>query len=213
MCNIIRFVCYQQIYSYHISTCVEIPSGPTHSLLISSHTHVDPGKRLARAAEGLGMHVQGVTSRSSRHALETLFATSDVVSLHCPVTDATIDLVDHRMLLQVIKPGALLLNLARAQVLNKEALLQALDEQPGRLGGVGLDVHWHEPADPLDPLYAHPKVLALPHAGVASVEVYEAYAELLVGNIISCREGGALRGVLNQVVASTHTHSTASQVS
>ncbi len=173
--------------THHSHTIQNLPSPPS------------TGTRLARAAEGLGMYVQGVTSSCTPDAMDALFRTSDVVSLHCPVTHATSNLVNHRMLLEVIKPGAILLNLARADVLNKDALLQALNA--GRLGGVGLDVHWHEPADPDDPLYANPKVLALPHAGVASVEVYDAYTELLVGNIVACREGKLLHGVLNGVQA------------
>ena len=47
-----------------------------------------------------------------------------------------------------------------------QALVDAL--QRGQLGGVGLDCHWHEPADPTDPLYADPRVLALPHLGATA---------------------------------------------
>ena len=91
-------------------------------------------------------------------------------------------------------------------------MLEALE--CGRLRGVGLDVHWNEPADPQDPLYRypgsiptlhltvdytnrHPGVLAMPHAGVAAQEVYEAYAELLVSNIEARRNNQPLKHVLN----------------
>jgi phosphoglycerate dehydrogenase-like enzyme len=60
---------------------------------------------------------------------------------------------------------------APPQVIDDAALLEAL--RAGRLGGVGLDVHSVEPADPGSELYTHPKVLALPHSGAATEEVYQ----------------------------------------
>jgi phosphoglycerate dehydrogenase-like enzyme len=92
----------------------------------------------------------GTTSRSSAEDLQRLLEGSDVVSIHCPLTAATAGLVGLPQL-RAMKPGALLLNCARGEVVDKTGLLQALRE--GRLGGVGLDVHWVEPADPDDELY------------------------------------------------------------
>ena len=64
-------------------------------------------------------------------------------------------------------------------MIDKEALVRALEA--GRLGGVGLDVHWQEPADPGEPLYQHPKVLALPHMGTITNEVSGRELRELVG--------------------------------
>jgi phosphoglycerate dehydrogenase-like enzyme len=58
-----------------------------------------------------------------------------------------------------MKPGAILVNCARGDVIDRAALVAALDH----LGGVGLDVLWDEPGDPADPLYRDPRVIALPH--------------------------------------------------
>jgi phosphoglycerate dehydrogenase-like enzyme len=94
--------------------------------------------------------VVGTTSRSSAEELQQLLEGSDVVSIHCPLTAATTGLIGLPQL-RAMKPGAILLNAARGEVIDKAGLLQALRE--GRLGGVGLDVHWVEPADPEEELY------------------------------------------------------------
>ena len=94
--------------------------------------------------------------------LETLFAESDAVSIHAPLTDETRGIVDAR-LLDRARPGLLLVNVARG------ALVRSLDDllaglASGRLGGVGLDVFEPEPPDVSHPLFAHPRVLCSPHA-------------------------------------------------
>lgn len=73
---------------------------------------------------------------------------------------------------------------------DEQALLEALES--GKLGGAGLDVHWEEPADPTDRLYQHPNVQATPHTGVCTHDVIDAYAALLVENIVRRREGREL---------------------
>lgn len=127
------------------------------------------GRCLERAAAcGLGMQVVGVTSRSSRAELEQLLGSCHAVSIHCPLDGRTRGLIGEAEL-GLMLPGALLINCSRGDVIDKGALLRALEA--GRLGGVGLDVHWVEPADPMDPVYKHPKVLALPHMGTITHEV------------------------------------------
>ena len=59
----------------------------------------------------------------------------------------------------------------------------------GHVAGVGLDVHWVEPAAPDEEIYQHPNVLALPHTGTSTHEVFEEWASLLVENIVKARAG------------------------
>ncbi|KAG1660833.1 hypothetical protein FOA52_008944 [Chlamydomonas sp. UWO 241] len=151
------------------------------------------GEALGRVATGLGMTVFGVSSASSRGELESLLTVSHVVSLHCPLNARTTGLIG-RTELSLMRPGALLINCARGAVIDKEALCEALDA--GLLGGVGLDVHWVEPADPEEPLYQHKRVLALPHTGTITHEVCERFAQVLFENILRRRDG---RPPLNQL--------------
>jgi len=121
------------------------------------------GRRLAALVEPFELrvrfhdpHVEGGVE------LETLFAESDLVSIHAPLTPETRGIVDAR-LLERARPGLLLVNLARgALARSPDDLLAALES--GRLGGVGLDVFEPEPPDTSHPLFAHPRVLCTPHA-------------------------------------------------
>lgn len=108
------------------------------------------GKCMAAAAAGLGMKVISTDSRSTHEDLEQLLQQSDVVSLHCQLNHRTKGLIGHQEL-ALMKQGAVLLNTARGPVIDQEALLEALNA--GKLAGVGLDVHWVEPADPQQELY------------------------------------------------------------
>lgn len=75
-----------------------------------------------------------------------------------------------------------------------QALLEGLES--GHVGGAGLDVHWVEPADPSEPIYRHPRVVATPHTGTATVDLIDMYAEYIAENIAAVREGGPLRNQL-----------------
>jgi phosphoglycerate dehydrogenase-like enzyme len=89
-----------------------------------------------------------------------------------------------------MKPGVLLVNLARGGVIDRAALVDALGGD--RLGGVGLDVHWDEPADPADPLYADPRVVALPHMAGSTEEAFARIADVVVGNLARLERGEPL---------------------
>ncbi|KAL3134120.1 hypothetical protein ABBQ32_008542 [Trebouxia sp. C0010 RCD-2024] len=147
------------------------------------------GVRLAKTAEAIGMKVTGLTSSSTRAELEALLQTADIVSLHCSLTPKTHGLIGLTEL-QMMKKGAFIVNYARADVIQKQALTDAL--MSGHLGGAGLDVHWVEPADPSDEIYQHPNVIATPHTGVASLEVLEQLVSVVCNNIVRRREGKEL---------------------
>ena len=105
-------------------------------------------------------HVLGATWAP----LEELLARSDYVSLHVPIGPATRGLLDRRRL-GLMKRGAVLVNIARAEIVDHDALVEALAS--GHLGGFGLDVGYQEPARPDEPLLELANVMLLPHTGPA----------------------------------------------
>ncbi|HEY0800184.1 MAG TPA: NAD(P)-dependent oxidoreductase, partial [Steroidobacteraceae bacterium] len=112
------------------------------------------GRGAARVAESFGMHVVianrlGQAPQPGRIDLDQLLATADIVSLHCPLTDATRGLIGAREL-ALMKPDALLINTARGALIDGEALAAAL--KAGRLAGAGIDVLPQEPPIDGDPL-------------------------------------------------------------
>lgn len=123
-------------------------------------------------------------------SLDELLARSDYVTLQLPHNPSTENLLD-RDAFAKIKPGAVVVNVSRAPIINREALIEALDS--GRLGGAGLDVHYKEPGDPDDPLLGFDNVLLTPHTAVASRVNGALDMEELVGNIetaIAGAQGG-----------------------
>ena len=144
------------------------------------------GSALAEAARALGMRVVGVRSTNSRNELDELFALADVVSVHCPLTDATRGLVG-RDAFRRMKRGALLINCGRGAVVDRAALDEALAD--GALGGVGLDVHWQEPWDPADPLYGRDDVVVLPHVAGTTEESFARIADVVADNTLRVERG------------------------
>jgi len=95
-------------------------------------------------------------------SLDELLATSDFVSLHLPRSAATVNFIGADQL-AVIKAGAFLINVSQPNLVEREALRQALDS--GRLGGYGLDTFYEEPGSANDPLIQFPNVIVTPHLG------------------------------------------------
>lgn len=118
--------------------------------------------------------------------LAELLATSDIVSLHLPLTEATTGLVDVR----AIKPGAILVNTARGGLVDEPALIEAL--RTGQLGAAGLDVFEAEPIDPSNPLLALPNVTATPHLAWLTGETLERSLEVARQNALNLRAGQPL---------------------
>ena len=111
--------------------------------------------------------------------LDELLGLSDIVTLHCPASEATRGMIDARRI-ALMKQGASLINTARGELVDMEALIDAL--QAGHLAGAGLDVYPDEPH--VDPrLLAHPNVMTLPHIGSATAEGREASGEKVIANI------------------------------
>ena len=96
---------------------------------------------------------------------EELLQSSDFISLHLPLTDQTVGMIDDRSF-ELMKPGAILTNISRAHIIDRDALIKAL--RSGDLGGAGLDVHYEEPAnDTDDTLKSFKNVVLSPHIAVA----------------------------------------------
>ncbi len=128
------------------------------------------GRRVAQLCAALGMEViaSDPAARATASAeielvsLAQLVARADVISLHCALTDATRGLVD-RALLSRVKPGAILVNVARGEVVESDDVLaDAL--VTGRLSAVALDVFPTEPPDAKHRLYRDPRVICTPHS-------------------------------------------------
>ncbi|MBA3500469.1 MAG: hypothetical protein M4D80_20950 [Myxococcota bacterium] len=146
------------------------------------------GTALAERARALGMTVRALGRGDDKLPF---FAACDAVSIHCPLTPETRHLVDARAL-AAMKPGALLINCARGDVIDRAALVAALDQVPAHLGGVGLDVLWDEPGDPADPLFADPRVIALPHLAGSTEESFGRIADVVIGNLERLARGEPL---------------------
>lgn len=111
--------------------------------------------------------------------LERLFADADIISLHCPAGAGTHHLVNAARL-GTMKPTACIINTARGDLIDEEALIGALRD--GRIAGAGLDVFAGEPA--VDPrIIALPNVITLPHVGSATVEGRTHAGEKVIANI------------------------------
>lgn len=116
---------------------------------------------------------------SPRLTLKDLLQQSAVLSLHCPLTDATRGLLDRNALLRLPR-GAVIINTARGGIMDEAAAIDLLES--GHLGGVGLDVYANEPG--LNPKWSlAPRTVLLPHLGSATVETRTAMSRLLCDGI------------------------------
>jgi glycerate dehydrogenase len=159
------------------------------------------GKSVARIGKGFGMNVVLAavpeSTTAGRTPLSEALRGADVVSLHCPLTPETTNLVDERFL-RTLKPGAILINTSRGGLINEADLVRALDE--GRLGGVGLDVLGQEPPPGDHPL-TNPRaawasrVLVTPHLAWGTVEARARLRKVVAENLRAYQSGERLNRV------------------
>jgi lactate dehydrogenase-like 2-hydroxyacid dehydrogenase len=165
------------------------------------------GTAVAQRAKGFGLRLV-YTNPSPRPevedslgairlSLEELLEQSDFVSLHVPLTPETRHMINERTL-QLMKPEAILLNVARGPVVDSQALYQALQE--GWIAAAGLDVTDPEPLPPDDPLYSLPNCLIVPHIGSATANTRRRMAELACENLLAGLEGRKLLHCANPQV-------------
>src|SRR5690606_23283765 len=148
------------------------------------------GREVAWRARALGMHViasrrsarpgpEGVELLTGTDALPTLLERSDAVVIAVPSTPSTRGLIDAAALRRM-KPSAVLVNVARGDVVDEQALTEAL--AAGRLRGAALDVFAHEPLPERSPLWTLSNVLILPHVSATTPRFWERESALIIDN-------------------------------
>jgi glyoxylate reductase len=149
------------------------------------------GRAVVARAAAFGMRVAYTSRRpidlpdAEAMSLDRLLNTSDVVSLHVPLTPETRHLIDRKALTRM-KRSAYLINTARGPVIDEEALAWAMQQR--LLAGAALDVYENEPAIHPD-LLKLDNVLLLPHIGSATTETRTAMADLAVDNVLAVLAG------------------------
>jgi glycerate dehydrogenase len=146
------------------------------------------GRRVAEIATAFGMHVKALTSKSAdalpanieKATLESILSTSDVLSLHCPLTDKTRHLIN-RETLQQMKPTAILINTGRGPLVDDQAVADALSG--GRLAAFCADVLTEEPPKADNPLLKQPNAYMTPHIAWASKEARVRLVQVATDNV------------------------------
>lgn len=172
-------------FSFSKSPLIEL-DGLTMGIIGLGHT----GMATARMAQAFGMKVLAVSGKpkealrplgiSKASGYDELFREADVVSLHCPLTEATHHLVC-RERLALMKPSAILINTGRGPLLDEAAVAEALRE--GRLYAAGIDVLTEEPPRHGSPLISAPRCFITPHIAWASLAARRRLIDIATDNI------------------------------
>jgi glycerate dehydrogenase len=150
------------------------------------------GRKVAGIAEAFGMNVL-FHSRSAGVDLETLLRQSDVVSLHCPLTDQTRHLINAARL-ALMKPSAFLINTGRGPLVHESDLATAL--HAGKIAGAAVDVLSVEPPPSDNPLLRAPNCIITPHFGWATKAARQRLMQTVAANI-RAHLVGSPRNVVN----------------
>jgi len=169
------------------------------------------GQAIASRARAMEMVVLGVdpyvtAEQAANHGaelvdLDTMLSRADVVSVHVPLTRATKGLIG-RAAIAKLKPGAIVLNVARGGVVDEAAVAEALES--GHLAGAGIDVFDHEP--PIDsPLLNAPNTLLTPHLGASTAEAQILVAEEVAAQVLEVLDGRSARYAVNAPLLTPET--------
>lgn len=183
-------------YCYWLSPQVEL-AGRTLGLVGLGQI----GRAVARIGQAFGMRLlahrrdmSGTPPEGVEYApLDQLFAESDAVSLHCPLTPETQGLVNAERLARM-KPTAFLINTSRGPLIVEEDLAEALHGH--RLAGAAVDVLSTEPPPPDNPLLTAPNCLITPHLAWASAAARRRLIDIAAGNLRAFLEGHPVHAVL-----------------
>lgn len=170
------------------------------------------GTEVAKRAHGLEMRVVAYdpyvsAEQASRYDIEfldlpTLLRRSDFVTLHTPLTPETRNLIN-RDTLALLKPTARLINCARGDLMDDQAVRDALDA--GRLAGVAVDVFSEEPPEAEHPLLGHPRVIATPHLGGSTREAQAGVARDIAEQVIAVLQGRLPKHAINAPIVPAET--------
>ena len=146
------------------------------------------GRRVAEIALAFGMQVKALTSKSAnalpagieKADLEELLASSDIISLHCPLTDSTRHLIN-RETLSLMRPSAILINTGRGPLVDDQAVAYALAE--GQLAAFCADVLTEEPPKADNPLLSQPNAFITPHIAWATEEARSRLLQVAINNV------------------------------
>lgn len=144
------------------------------------------GMATTRIAQAFGMNVIAYTSKNKlpegmkKVTLDELFKSSDIVSLHCPLTNETKELVNKERL-DMMKPSAILINTSRGPVVNETDVAAALNE--GKIAAFGADVVSVEPAKKGNPLLMAKNCFLTPHIAWATKEARQRLIDICIANI------------------------------
>ena len=152
------------------------------------------GYKVACIARDFGMDVFACTSKNSadlpdgiqKVTFNGLLGISDILTLHCPLTPQTKEMINKDTLCQM-KRGALLINTGRGALVNDKDVAQALCE--GQLGGYGADVMTQEPPKPDNPLLSAPNAYLTPHIAWATLEARKRLVSIASANVAAFVQG------------------------
>lgn len=155
------------------------------------------GSRVGTIAEALGMDVipaavPGRPDSPDRMPMEQALAQADVVSLHCPLTPETEQMIDAQAL-KLMKRGAFLINVGRGPLVDEHAVRSALDS--GHLGGFAADVLSQEPPPPYHPFIGAPRTILTPHFGWAAQAARQRAVQWTAESIEAYLNGSPMRVV------------------
>lgn len=172
---------------------LDFPFRELHGQTLGIIGYGELGQAVATTARAFGMNVliaerRGMPERPGRCALDSLLATADVISLHCPLTPATENLLDMAAF-RKMRPGAIVINTARGGIVNEADLLTAL--QAGIIAGAGIDVLVDEPPVAGSPLLTAqlPNLLVTPHVAWAAVNARQRLVDEIARNIRAFIDG------------------------
>ncbi|MGM0446322.1 MAG: NAD(P)-dependent oxidoreductase [Bacillota bacterium] len=154
------------------------------------------GMQVAKIANAFGCELLGNDHKENREAVEMgmkyvdlkeLVSESDIISVHVPLNDSNVNLIDEKEL-NLMKENAILINCARGPIVNSEALAQALNNK--KIAGAGVDVFEMEPPIPKShPLLNAKNIIATPHVAFATEEAFIKRADIVFENILKWFNG------------------------